>query len=200
MAAFSTIATVVSAAAAVGGVASSIQQGKANKKAQAQQLEAAERSNKLREEAEKKQREIADLQAARQRREAARQAQERRAQIVASAEQAGVSGSSGVSGATGSVQTQAASNLSFLDQTSRLSSQAAELFGDARTISNTPIFADTSWATAGSVFNAVGTFAAGRSGMTGSITDLFGSSAVPTGMYNGGTGTDPSTGLRYGGV
>ena len=161
--AIAAIASVISAGAAV-------KQGIDNKKAQQKQLRAAEESNRLTAEADKKRQQIADLQAARQRRQAVREAQERRAQVVAGAEQAGAAGSSGLSGATGSIQTQVSENLSFLDQTSQLSSQAASLFGEARAIQNTPIFADNIGQMIGGVSGSIGTFASGR---TGNLSDLF---------------------------
>lgn len=163
-AAVAAIASVVSAGA-------SIKQGMDNKKAQKQQLAAARDANEITRQAEAKRQQIADLQAARQRRQAVREAQERRAQVVAGAEQAGASGSSGLSGATGSIQTQASENLSFLDQTAMLSSQAASLFGEARAIQNTPIFADTTGQMVAGLAGSVGTFAKGREGTK--LSDLF---------------------------
>jgi len=191
MAAFSSIALAAVAVSSVASVAQGIQNARAQKK----QAAAAAEANRLREAAEKKQQEIADLQAARQRRQAAREAQQRRAQIVAAGEQAGAAGSSGLAGAVGSVQTQAAVNMSFLDQTAMLSSQASSLFGEARTIANTPIYANQTWGHIAGLAGTVGVIAGSRSGSIFD-SDLSG----PAGMYNGGTGTNPVTGMRYGGV
>ena len=58
----------------------------------------------------------AELQNARSRRQQVAQARRLRAQTVAQGEAAGVSGGSQVAGAVGSLQTQAASNVSFLNQ------------------------------------------------------------------------------------
>lgn len=74
------------------------------------------KARKFQEKGQLAQRNIADLQNARSRRQQLVQARRARAQIIAQGENAGIGGGSQVSGAVGSVQTQAAENVSFLNQ------------------------------------------------------------------------------------
>lgn len=68
----------------------------------------------------------ADLATARQRRQQIREARIARAQVEAQGAGRGIQGSSGIVGAGASVQSQLASNLSFLDQTQELSGQISD--------------------------------------------------------------------------
>lgn len=77
---------------------------------QAQAQKQARRANQLQER-------IADIKAQRERRRQVAQVQKIRAQNLTQAEASGTTGSSSVAGATASAQTQAASNIGFLNQT-----------------------------------------------------------------------------------
>ena len=84
--------------------------------------------------ARRSQQRIADLQADRQRRAQLREARIRRAQVENIAAQTGTAESSGEIGATGAIQSQLASNLSFLDQTQTLSNRASSALQSASDI------------------------------------------------------------------
>ena len=74
------------------------------------------KSRKAQEKAQKIQSKRAALENARKRRQAVAQARKARAAVVAQAEGAGIAGGSQVAGASGAVQTQGATNVSFLNQ------------------------------------------------------------------------------------
>lgn len=87
-------------------------------------------SRKARKEAQKEQnkaraaeRRLQNIRAARERRQAARQARMARAQIESGAVASGTTGTSSFAGGVGGVQTQLASNVSFLNQAQQLTNQ-----------------------------------------------------------------------------
>ena len=125
-----TIALIGVGLSAVGLVVGQLEQRKAGKR--------AKESNKLRREAEEKSTRIAELQNLRAKRATAREAQAKRADITSAGVAQGAEGSSAVQGSQGSVQTQLASNLSFLDRSLALNTQAAKLFGQAQDLSSKP--------------------------------------------------------------
>jgi len=75
--------------------------------------------------AQRTQQRIADIKAARERRSQVAEARRARAQIESQAGVSGIQGSSGAIGAQSSVQSQLASNLSFLDNVQSLSQQTS---------------------------------------------------------------------------
>ena len=86
-----------------------------------QQKQAAEESRK----ANVASRRIQDIKAARERRKQVREAQRAQAEIVQGAQASGTSASSGAITGAGSVQSQLASNISFLDNVGDLTNQAS---------------------------------------------------------------------------
>ena len=108
------------------------------------------------EEANKASARAASLKNARSRRAQVATARRLRAQTVAQGESQGISGSSVVAGAAGSVQTQAASNISFLQQLEGLDSQRL----DAQNAANRSLGR-------ASTFQAIGRFANTGAGQEG---------------------------------
>ena len=107
MAAFTTIAAGISAAAGVGSALSQRRQARATSRAYAAQQRQADIAN------------------ARERRAAVRNARVARASIESQAATTGVLGSSSVSAATSNVTTATNENISFLDQNIALMAQAS---------------------------------------------------------------------------
>ena len=77
---------------------------------------ATSKARKSQERAQQAQSNIADLENARSRRQQLVQARRQRAAAVAQAENQGIGGGSQIAGVTGSIQQQAATNVSFLNQ------------------------------------------------------------------------------------
>ena len=125
-----TLAIIGLVLSATGLVLGKVEQKKAGKR--------AKESNKLRREAEEKSTRLAELQNLRAKRATAREAQARRADITSAGVAQNAVGSSAVQGSRGSVQTQLASNLSFLDTSNSLNTQATRLFGQAQEVANRP--------------------------------------------------------------
>jgi len=75
----------------------------------------------------------ADIENARQRRQQVVTARRQRASAIAQAEASGISGGSQIAGAAGSVQTQSASNISFLNQLESLDRTRFSALSDANT-------------------------------------------------------------------
>lgn len=92
-----------------------------------EQRRSAERDQKRARAAEKR---IQDIKAARERRAAVREAMKARADINTGVVASGVSGSSAAVAGMGTINTQLATNLSFLDQTKSLADQSS-LFQEA---------------------------------------------------------------------
>jgi len=76
----------------------------------------------------------------------------------------GVSGSSGAQGGVGSIISQGAANISFLDESGRLSDQATEQLGHARRYTTRANNASAVASLAGQAFSAAGGFGAFSSG------------------------------------
>lgn len=118
MAAFSTIALTVAAAATVGSMYNTNKMAGQQKKAN---------------EAQRKQ---ANLSAARSRRDQVRQNRLALASAQVSAEAGGVARSSGAAGGQGSIQSQGLSNLTYIDGMNKLSDQASSALGKAAQFGN----------------------------------------------------------------
>ena len=110
------------------------------------------------------------LERSRARKNAIRQARAARGRALNIGANQGVVGSSGVQGALGSITSQANTNLSFLDQTGRLSDQAAVQMGKAR-----------KWQSRAQLYSDVGQIAMAS-------MDLFGVSPPGGGGSPGGSG------------
>jgi hypothetical protein len=155
---------------------------KAQMDASKQQAKQAKESMALQREGQAKQQEATNLQTMRAKRAAVRDAQIRKAEIQASAARNEAQGSSPVVGAQGSVGTQAASNVSFLDQMSTLGSQAAASFGEAQAVANRPI---SGW---GSTLTGIGSTMFSGSEKLGNLftsaANWFTPTPAPTAMNN----------------
>ena len=101
--------------------------------------EAGRRADK----AEALQERIASLKAQRERRRQIASAKRARARILAQSEASGTQQSSGVVGGVGSIQTQAASNIGFLNQTQTLGAQATSYQKQSRKYSQYSQLFDT---------------------------------------------------------
>lgn len=183
------LAVYAIAASVIGSVVQYTAQQKAAKQAKKQAAESAAAQRR----AEALQQRAADLEALRRRRQVVREARIRRAAAI----QAGVSqgigiSSSAVQGAAGSVQTQAASTLSFLDQTRSLNRQASAAFGEAREIASRPITAGGGLAAFGGLLST-----AGSGLLQAQSLGLFGSAGGGSpnfgGSFNGGAGSISGT-------
>ena len=153
---------------------------KQQQSAQSQQKKQFEQSSALTREANAKQQQIADLQSVRARRAAAREAQIRKAEVISAGEQRGGSGSSSVVGSAASLTTQAGANVSFLDESGQLGSQAATLFGQAQEVAGRPIqinpIAGAVSSLAGTVFSGVASSPSGGDSLFSRINNFkFGS-------------------------
>ena len=111
-------AFVVSTAVTAGGTIYSAQQQRKSAKAQQRAAALQERRQKVEQ--------------ARRRKEAIREARAALGTAVNRAALQGVSGSSGALGGQGSIVSQANTNLSFLDETQRITDQASRQLGKAR--------------------------------------------------------------------
>ena len=91
----------------------------------------ASKARKSNEKAQKAQGNIADLQNAKSRRQQLVQSRRARAQAISQGENAGIGGGSQVAGVTGSIETQAATNVSFLNQLQGLDANRFNNLNDA---------------------------------------------------------------------
>ena len=125
----------------------------------------AKRARKSQEKALKATANIADLENARARRKQIVEARRRRAQVIQQGESAGISGGSQVAGAAGSIQSQAASNVSFLNQLQGFDQNRLANLSDANTALGKA-----------ATFQAVGQAGLQVAGSSQNIANLFGSS------------------------
>lgn len=133
-----------------------------SRKAQSQARSAQKKANKA-------QANRADLENARSRRQQIVQARRQRAAAIAQGENQGISGGSQVAGAAGSVQSQAASNVSFLNQLQGLDQNRFNNLEDANKHLGKA-----------ATFQAIGGLGFKVAGSAGQIGDLFGSSNSKT--------------------
>lgn len=87
-------------------------------------IDAERKATRRQRRANKLQQRIADVKASRERRRMIAEARVKRAQLANAAELTGVSESSGAIAGQGNIQSQAASNISFLDQVQTLNTQS----------------------------------------------------------------------------
>ena len=125
----------------------------------------AKRAQKSQEKAQKAQANIADLENARARRKQIVEARRRRAQVIQQGENQGIAGGSQVAGAAGSIQSQAASNVSFLNQLQGFDQNRLSNLSDANTALGKA-----------ATFQAVGKAGLQIAGSSQNIANLFGSS------------------------
>lgn len=152
MAAFSTIAAVAGAVAAVGGTAYSAYQGnKAGKVQRRVAANTAAEQARARKAEERRQ----NLAQARERRKAIRGARIARANALSAGTIRGISDSSTTAGSVSSIGSQTASNLSFLDQQGSLINTANSAISNAAALQS-QVNPYTSGATTGSAIAGLG--------------------------------------------
>jgi hypothetical protein len=130
---------------------------------------ATSKARKAQERAQKAQSNRADLENARSRRQQIVQARRQRAAAVAQGENQGISGGSQVAGVAGSVQSQAASNVSFLNQLQGIDQNRFNNLADANKALGQA-----------ATFQSIGGLGFKAAGSAGQIGDLFGSSNSKT--------------------